>query len=53
MDSLSILIKVSACVTVSGYVSWYGLSHYKGDNVSGSRIAQSVEHLPLSEGSRV
>ena len=26
--------------------SRYRLSHYRGDNVSGSRIAQSVEHSP-------
>ena len=28
------------------YVSGYGLSHHRGDNVLGSRIAQLVEYLP-------
>ena len=31
-------------------VSWFGLSHHWGDNVSGSQIAQSVEHSHCKRG---
>ena len=33
-------------------MSWYGLSHHRGDNVSGSRKAQTVQRSPC-EGSKV